>query len=95
MKVVAVYDFLPKRKQKRVSHASNQKDHFKGRFFERVGVTLTDSAYEKLKAGVRERGVYLGPSRTDERNSVYSFDYERMRMRIVYNLKNDELVTIL
>jgi hypothetical protein len=87
---VSLVDFKPNRK--RLSPKDAQKEHFKTRFFQRVGYILSDSKYNELKAETSKNGTYLHPGTS---GSVYRVAFGGMNMRVVYNPFTDILITIL
>lgn len=69
-----------------------QKEHFKNRYFERVGCILTEEKYNDLKNSIQKQGKFLHPG---EKGGVYMIPFGGIYLKIVYNFKTQTLITVL
>jgi hypothetical protein len=70
----------------------SQKVHFKRRFKERVGYEITDEKFNFIKKNITKDGKHLYNA---DGNGVYRFSLDGIDLKIVYNITNNSLVTIL
>ena len=75
-------------------HRQNQKKHFKLRWLQRVGYNISEENYGKLESSIQKNGKFL--YREDNNaNSVYGIKFEGMDLKVVYNIYESQLITVL
>jgi hypothetical protein len=81
-------------KKEKTKLKNNQKIHFKRRFQERVGYVLTDEKYDVLCDLIRKDGHFLS-KHEGSNQSIFSVNYERINLKVVYNAYDNILITVL
>lgn len=92
-----VLDLLPKKKRKNTditkTYQESIKSHFKTRWFERVGTTLTEAKYQRLKVVVRSQGEKILVQ--DNGRVRYMVKFEGITFKVIFDPNKTELVTLL
>jgi len=84
-----VLDLISKNKKSAVDY----KPHVKLRFFQRVGYILTDEKYNQLLEAVRTTGRCISNKKED--SSLWSVDFEGVRLKVAYKPFEGKIITIL
>jgi hypothetical protein len=83
-----------KKREKFHGQSSARRFHFCRRFRERVGYALSDSSYETLLDAVKTSGKFLW-RRENEDGAVYGVMFNGARMKVVYDIFTNSLITVL
>lgn len=75
-----------------LSEKEAQREHFKGRFYERVGYNISNDTYEQLKNSIKKNGRFIHKG---ENGSVFIIDFRGVSLKVVYNIFKDSLITVL
>lgn len=80
------------KKKKKVSHAECEMAHFKKRMFERVGYWITDDQYNELCKLTQSHGKFAYKG---DRGSVFYVMWRDIELKVVFNISNYTLITVL
>lgn len=72
----------------------SREKHFKLRWLQRVGYNISNENYLKLNDSIQKTGKFLYRQEGSS-NSVYGICFEGMKIKVVYNIYDSQLITVL